>query len=350
MHLHKVIGKALLVGGLLAVVTVGLFPLRAQDERPPVRPAPRVVRPNPPDDDDDPIEVRPAPPRRLPAGILDDEERVAEPVRRPSLLQQLRHTSKPDNDDDDEDVLLPMRRPIRESYKPEPFFKAETEVQQTYSHFRTNKNDPAMRFLNSKKISLNYRFERVGPSGVSSVEVWRTDDTRSWKMHQEIKEPKDPAFVIDVDSEGRHGFTLVPKSGVGLTRRIPETGDSPQIWIEVDLTLPVVKLHTVQVGSGRNTGNMTISWNAKDKNLGPEPVTLWFADESGKDWTPIVRKQKNLGQYTWRMPPTTPYKLLVRVTAEDKAGNIGMDQSAQPVLVDLAMPETIITGVEAIGK
>jgi hypothetical protein len=51
------------------------------------------------------------------------------------------------------------------------------------------------------------------------------------------------------------------------------------------------------------------------------------------------------------MPPSgVPFKLLVRVEAVDKAGNVGMAQTTEHVKVDLARPKVSILDVGSAGK
>src|SRR5205814_7780517 len=39
------------------------------------------------------------------------------------------------------------------------------------------------RLVGSKRVSLNYELKEVGPSGVSQVELWYTQDGRSWNKY-----------------------------------------------------------------------------------------------------------------------------------------------------------------------
>ncbi|MBY0524000.1 MAG: hypothetical protein K2R98_11410 [Gemmataceae bacterium] len=209
--------------------------------------------------------------------------------------------------------------------------------------------NPPVRMVNSKRISLNYRLDDVGPSG-AVVELWYTKDGRSWQKYGEDPNPR-PPFVFDVHDEGVFGFTLVVRSGVGIGDKPPQVGDPPQLWVEVDTTKPVVKLQNVDVGRGIDAGNMTITWTASDKNLGTQPITLSYAEQVDGPWTPIIQNLENRGRYVWRMPPNgVPFKLLVRVEAADKAGNIGVAQSAEHVKVDLAKPKVSILDVGSAGK
>lgn len=204
------------------------------------------------------------------------------------------------------------------------------------------------RLVNSKRVNLNYELKDVGPSGVSVVELWYTIDGRSWNKYP-VKfgeNPTEKNISFDVVGEGLYGLTLVAKSGVGLGERPPQLGDRPQIWIEVDLTRPEVKLQSVIVGQGADKGKLFISWAAKDKNMHKEPITLSYAESATGPWTPIASKIANTGRYTWVMPEPVPYQFLVKIEAADQAGNNGEAITDAMVKVDLSQPKVKILGVE----
>jgi hypothetical protein len=196
------------------------------------------------------------------------------------------------------------------------------------------------RRVNSKRISLNYELRDVGKSGVAVVELWYTRDpqARTWQKHDERANAQ-PPYLVDVTDEGLYGFTLVARSGVGLGEQPPRVGDQPQIWVEVDLTKPRVQLLNVDVGRGQDTGNLTITWSASDKNLGPRSITLSYADKLEGPWTPIAAGEENTGRYVWRMPAELPYQLHIKVEAVDLAGNVGSAETSRPVAVDLSVPK-----------
>jgi hypothetical protein len=208
---------------------------------------------------------------------------------------------------------------------------------------------PAMRYVNNKRINLNYKLDDVGPSG-AIVELWYTRDGRNWQKYSEDKNPQ-PPYIVDVHDEGVYGFTLVVRSGVGIGDKPPQVGDPPQIWVEVDLTKPQVRLLNVDVGRGIDAGNMTITWTATDKNMARQPITLSYAEQPDGPWTTIASTLDNTGRYVWRMPPTgVPFKMLVRVEAVDKAGNIGSAITTEHVKVDLSRPKVSILDVGSAGK
>jgi hypothetical protein len=212
--------------------------------------------------------------------------------------------------------------------------------------------EPNIRLVNSTHIGLNYEIKDKGPSGVSAVELWYTQDTsgRNWQKYREETGDVRPPFTVDVNGEGLYGFTLVVRSGVGLGDRPPQVGDQPQMWVEVDLTKPVVRLGNVDVGRGTEAGRLTINWSATDKNLGRQPITLSYAEQSGGPWTPIASNIENSGRYIWQMPAAVPYRFFIRVEAADRAGNVGLADTPAPVIVDLAQPKGVILNVEPISK
>jgi hypothetical protein len=220
--------------------------------------------------------------------------------------------------------------------------------------FLPKPGDPKVRMVNSKKISLNYEVKDQGPSGISAVELWYTQDGRSWQKYPK-QQPGDKkegtqVYEVTVHDEGLYGFTLLARSGVGLGERPPQIGDQPQVWVEVDLTKPVVQLHDVSVGQGADKGKLTITWNAKDRNLSTKPITISYAEEAGGTWTTIAAQLANTGRHVWTMPATVPYQFLIRIEAVDRAGNIGEAVTPNLVKVDLSQPKVKILDVGPAGK
>jgi hypothetical protein len=199
--------------------------------------------------------------------------------------------------------------------------------------------------VNSRRIRLNYNISDVGPSGVSSIELWATRDGRTWQRYSNEPPPSGP-LVIHVAEEGRYGFTLVVRSGVGLCTPPPHTGDPPQLWVEVDETHPVVRLLQAEVGKGSECGNLTLTWMASDANLMPRPITISMAPDRAGPWTPLATNLENTGKYVWHLPKDVPYQFYVRVEAHDRAGNCGVDTCNEPIKVDHALPRGTILGVD----
>jgi len=208
------------------------------------------------------------------------------------------------------------------------------------------------RFVNTKRVTMNCELHEVGPSGVALVELWYTHDARSWNRGPEYRlvpgDDKDKhTITFDVASEGVYGITLLARSGVGLGDRPPQVGDRPHLWIEADWTKPEVKLHNVVVGTGADKGKLTVAWEARDKNLPREPITLSYGRAADGPWQPIATKLANNGRYVWMLPSeNVPYQFHVKVEAVDRAGNIGEAITPELVKVDLSTPKVRILDIE----
>ncbi len=201
--------------------------------------------------------------------------------------------------------------------------------------------------VKSRRFQLNYKIDDVGPSDISRVEVYVTrDGGKVWRKYDQDA-PKLPPCIVDVPEEGRYGFTLVARSGVDLGEHPPKSGDLPQFWVEVDETKPLVKLIGVDVGRGIDQGNLSVTWTAADKYLGPNPVNISYAKTPEGPWVVAVPNLPNTGRYVWRMPGEgLPYQFFIRVEASDLAGNIGSAETTGAVKVDLSTPKARVTGVD----
>jgi hypothetical protein len=215
--------------------------------------------------------------------------------------------------------------------------------------------DAKVRMINAKHFTLSYEVKEVGPSGVSEVDIWYTQDGNNWQKYRTKTCTKNPegkapyALEINVTDEGLYGFTLVIRSGVGMSDRPPQVGDRPQVWIEVDTTKPEVQLTNIVVGRGVDKGKMTLSWRASDKNLTAKPITLSYSANIEGPWTPIAEKLENTGQYVWAIPADVPYEFFVRGEAVDKAGNAGSAVTQKKIAVDLSQPKAQILNVERVA-
>jgi hypothetical protein len=208
---------------------------------------------------------------------------------------------------------------------------------------------PVVRLVNKTRISLNYEVKEVGPSGLAGVDLWYTRDTKTWHKHDSGPEAPSP-YVIEVQEEGLYGFTLLARNGVGLGKEPPRPGDLPQVWVEVDLTKPVVQLTDVQVRANDTAPSLRVSWKAGDKNLGSQPITLAVAEKEDGPWQTIADNMENTGRCEVPLRPGLPPRFYVRLEAKDLAGNVGMARTQSPVQLDLSRPVVSILDVEATGK
>lgn len=201
------------------------------------------------------------------------------------------------------------------------------------------------RIVNSAEVSLSYSLEDVGPSGIASVELWMTRDGKSWSKLGEDEDRISP-IVARLPGEGLYGLSLAVKNGVGNGQPPPRAGEPPQLWLEVDLTPPRVQILSCEPSRGGTNGILTITWSANDKNLGPQPISLYYATRPEGPWTNITSGLANTGRYVWRIPNGTPYQFYLRVEAVDRAGNVGTAETPKPIIVDLSVPRGRLLGIE----
>jgi hypothetical protein len=202
---------------------------------------------------------------------------------------------------------------------------------------------PMQVLVNSKRITLNFEVKDVGPSGVAGVELWSTKDGKDWRKQDASSQAR--AYVIEVDEEGRYGFTLVARNGMGLGQQPPRSGDLPQVWVVVDLSKPQVHVDEVKTVVGGQSNEVAIHWTAQDQNLGEQPIRLCYAEEEDGPWLPIAENLGNTGTYTWSVTPDVPARFYIQVEASDLAGNRGTAQT-MPVILDRSMPRVSILNVQ----
>jgi hypothetical protein len=200
-----------------------------------------------------------------------------------------------------------------------------------------------VQYVKSRTFSLTYSIENEGPSKVKHVDVWVTQDSRSWEKLPTQARPEGP-HQVTVTKEGRYGFTLIPVSGVGLSEQAPKLGDEPQVWVVVDETKPAVSSLRVEIGRGPDKDKLLIRWSATDKYLAEQPISVKYATSPEGPWTELKTKLDNTGTYTH---PTEglPPEVYVQVEAVDRAGNVGSARTREPVKVDTKVPRVKEVGV-----
>lgn len=207
-------------------------------------------------------------------------------------------------------------------------------------------HDAPVLLVKDRRLKLNYNVTEVGPSGIACVELWATRDGKHWQRYSNEPPPAGP-LCVHVAEEGKYGFSLVVKNGLGISSPAPKKGDAPQLWIEVDETAPSVQLTECALGY---EDCLVIGWNASDVHAADHPISISTAVSREGPWTPVATKLANTGRYVWKMPKDLPYEFYVKVEAVDQAGNVGSDHTPRPVKVDLCKPRGTITGVEGDRK
>jgi len=203
--------------------------------------------------------------------------------------------------------------------------------------------DGPVEITNSTQTTIDYEVTREGPSGIGKVELYLTEDEgRNWRHYTEDVNPrKGSPLAVNLPGEGVFGLRLVVTSGAGLAKRGPQSGDLPQMRIEVDTTPPLAKLLPPQPDPSRRDA-LLLTWSASDRNLAANPVTLQHAQRPDGPWQTIAKELPNTGRYQWLVQQGSPPRVYLRLLVSDAAGNLGVDQTPEPILVDLNEPEVNI--------
>jgi len=227
---------------------------------------------------------------------------------------------------------------------------------------------PPVFHCNEPQVTVEYEIERQGPSGVSRVDVYVSqDEGRTWMDWQHLTRNDfsqgagQPTATLPVtlrlpDRDGHFWYRLVPISGAELSAGPPRSGDLPDVRIQVDRTPPVVELFSPQPDA-RDTNALILSWKASDPNLAPTPVRIYWSETSTGEWKSVTpsgaagldgASLPASGKYTWVLPPGTPIKVFLKAVAVDQAGNSGEAVTPQPILIDLLKPSGKVRGL--VGK
>jgi hypothetical protein len=200
--------------------------------------------------------------------------------------------------------------------------------------------------LNTTKAALDYRIDHVGPSGVGKVEVYCTTDQGStWQRLAEDADRRSPA-EINLPGEGVYGLKLIVTNGNGFGGTPPKPGEAPTSYIEVDMTAPIVQLREIEPNA--KDGCLEIRWKAIDKNLGGEPIDLYFRVRHDAPWVPIAKKLRNEGIYLWSFPRDCGNRFFVKIEVTDQAGNIARVECANPVVLDMTEPRASVVGISGM--
>jgi hypothetical protein len=245
-----------------------------------------------------------------------------------------------------------LPHPVRKGAVPRPM----PAVPATEQHASAESSSEARpvpvnrRLVNKRRIYLNYQIDQTGPSGVGRVEIYLTRDRgQSWECYGEDKDHTSPAQV-DLPGEGLYGITLVVTNGRGFGGTPPAPGDAPDWWVEVDMTKPVAQIRSAEPSKSGEPGAMVITWSARDKNLKPAPIDLYWSDSPHGQRHVIAKGLKNDGQYRWAVPPEVGDHAFICMTVTDQAGNVTECVTPEPVAIDdLSRPRIHVVGISTDG-
>ncbi len=202
------------------------------------------------------------------------------------------------------------------------------------------------RIINQLTFRLDYQVDGLGPSGVSAVEVFITEDGgRKWWRYGADVDKRSPV-LLRVPRDGEYGFRIAVRSGVGLGDPPPQPGDEPHTVVIVDRSPPKARLDQPAMSPDGQT--LQLRWRMADPHLHSEPVRLEYSSAADGPWLPMQDWMSDAGSFDWAVPEGTPARIHVRMLVRDSAGNVGQVLYPQPVLVDVSRPRARITSVRTL--
>ncbi len=198
-------------------------------------------------------------------------------------------------------------------------------------------------------FDLEYQVDDVGPSGVSAVELFVTEDGgQHWFTYGNDDDLRSPV-LIDTRGEGTFGFAVRVRNGLGFADDPPQPGQAPEMVVTVDESLPVIELAQPTMRTD-GFGTIQLSWQVREKNPASTPVRLEYAAAPNGPWTPVFDWQYDQSSYQWGVRPGTPTQMYFRLLARDAAGNVASAQTTQAVVVDLRRPVGRLLRVQAVSQ
>lgn len=187
------------------------------------------------------------------------------------------------------------------------------------------------KLVGSRTFALEYDLDDAGRGGVAKVELWGSrDGGKNWNRYAQDDDNRSP-LIVTVDEEGVYGFRIVVQNAGAAIAETPRAGDSPELWVSVDLKRPVVELTAIERGQGNVADHLMLRWQAADNNLESRPIGLFYSSRPAGPWSAIATNLENTGEYAWRVERYVPARFYLRVEARDTAGNLAAYQTREPV-------------------
>lgn len=204
--------------------------------------------------------------------------------------------------------------------------------------------------VGTRAFDLEYDVSPIDSSGVAKVELWGTrDGGRTWTSYGIDDDSRSP-IRVHVDKGGTIGFRIVVESGSGRVGSPPTSGETPEIWVGVDLTRPTARIISATQGTDRNPNDIEIRWQAADENLAPRPIALHYSAHPGGPWSMVAPALENTGSYTWRTNHHVPAEVYLRLDVHDAAGNTTTVETSWPTSLTRPHPTGRIRSVRPVDR
>ena len=201
------------------------------------------------------------------------------------------------------------------------------------------------RLTNSRRFSLDYDMQTVGPEGVSAVELWgTTDGGRTWTKWGADPDKASP-FDVEVNHEAIYGFRIVIVGKNGLATSTPQAGRRGRHLGRHRSDAAHGQAHRRGLWPGRSRRQARYPLAGRRHESGqPARSRCRSATAPTARSRPSPPACPTPGQYFWEYDPRSPRQIFLRLEVRDDAGNIAIDQLTEPIKVEGLEPKGQIRG------
>ena len=185
----------------------------------------------------------------------------------------------------------------------------------------------ATQYVNWRELKLPCSFATKGGAPITGLKLWWTDNGgNSWQaLPATGTMPLAPFVSFTAPADGTYGFVLQAVDSVGNASEQPGPGTSPAVQVVIDTERPQLDVASPEEqGAGFATGQVIrIAWNARDVNLGENPVTIGVVAEGSEVALPVGNEKgvyPARGEFFWPVP-LSEGSLAFVFNVRDRAGN-----------------------------
>lgn len=203
--------------------------------------------------------------------------------------------------------------------------------------------------VNSRTFRIAYQLEDVGPSGISRIELYITENGGEAWFHYGSDNDHISPMIVTVPKDGEYGFSFRIRNGAGFVATPPQPGDKPEIQVTVDETAPEVTLAPGKPRVDLKPNQVLIEWTAQDRELDLNPIAIYYATNSTGPWELIEGWRPNSSQLVWTIPTNVVGNFYTRLDVRDAAGNVTRTHQENEFTLDDSRPKARITEVESLN-
>lgn len=175
---------------------------------------------------------------------------------------------------------------------------------------------PRPQCVRSLRVELHYRLASENTGG--RVVLWYTRDLGATWQRYGLDDGVSP-MLFEAPAEGLYGVTLISETENGSG---PEPNTSPQRWLFLDATPPLVQWNRVEPGDDFTQKRLLhLRWTAHDSHLSARPVTLMYQCSLDQVWRMIETEVSNGGRYDWEVPAHLTGQVALKIIVRDRGGH-----------------------------